>query len=110
MKFGHLHIQYKNLEKAVEWMELVMKVEPAYQNPNMAVFAFEHTSLIFDKSEEDSAITIAFESENCDSDFERLKSRGAVVVEEPTDQPWGVRAAYFQGPGKTSIELEQTKN
>ena len=107
MKFGHLHIQFQNLDNAVRWMKTVLEVEPVYANAGMAVFQFEHTSLIFDKADTDSAVTIAFDSEDCEKDFARLQSRGAVVTEAPTKQPWGVMAAYFQGPGKAFLELEQ---
>lgn len=107
MELGHLHIQFKNLPKSVNWMKQVLGKEPAYQNQNMAVFSFEHTSLIFDQGEDDTSVTIAFNSRDCDADFKRLRDRGAVVIESPTDQPWGVRAAYIQGPGKVTVELEQ---
>ncbi len=107
MDLGHLHISFQDLQKSVKWMQQILGKEPAYQNQNMAVFPFGNTSLIFDKGEEDTAVTIAFNSENCDMDFAKLKERGAEVIDVPSDQPWGVRAAYLQGPGKSTIEIEQ---
>ena len=52
-------------------------------------------------------MTVGFDSRNCDADFQRVTSRGGVALEEPTDRPWGVRAAYIQGPGALKFELEQ---
>jgi uncharacterized glyoxalase superfamily protein PhnB len=108
MNLGHLHIGFQDLSASVEWMERVLGKKPAYQNQNMAVFSFSQMSLIFDRTEEDSVITIAFDSKNCDTDFNQLMASGASALINPEDQPWGVRAAYIRGPGKTTIEIEQT--
>ncbi len=107
MKLGHLHIGFKDLSGAIAWMEKVLEKKPAYQNQNMAVFAFEHVSLIFDRGQEDAAVTVAFDSSGCDEDFARLTAKGAKAIEKPSDQPWGVRAAYIQGPGRITLEIEQ---
>lgn len=107
MKLGHIHIGVTDLENSVNWMRQIFKKEPAYQNQNMAFFPLEGLGLIFDRGESDAEITVAFDSNNCDSDYARLTERGAETVEAPTDQPWGVRAAYIKGPGKVTFELEQ---
>ena len=107
MQLGHLHINFQDLPGAIRWMEQVLEKKPAYQNANMAVFPLGSMSFIFDQSEEDSAVTIAFDSQNCDQDFSQLVGRQAKAIEKPADQPWGVRVAYLQGPGKTTIEIEQ---
>jgi hypothetical protein len=107
MNLGHLHIGFKDLAASIQWMEQVLGKKPAYQNQNMAVFPFEHMSLLFDRSDEDAVVTVAFDSKNCDADFATLIGKNAKVLENPADQPWGVRVAYLQGPGKTTIEIEQ---
>lgn len=107
MELGHLHIGFQDLPNAVKWMKDIMGKEPAYQNPNMAVFPFGQISLFFDKGIEDTSLTIAFNSENCDTDFAKLRERGAEVIETPCNLPWGARAAHFRGPGKTIVEIEQ---
>jgi hypothetical protein len=33
---------------------------------------------------------------------------GANPIHEPEDKPWGVRAAFVQGPGKLIFEFEQS--
>lgn len=107
MNLGHIHIGFKDLAASVHWMERVLEKKPAYQNQNMALFQFEHMGFVFDQSEEDAEVTIAFDSENCDADFADLAARKAEIMEEPADQPWGVRVAYLKGPGRTTIEIEQ---
>jgi uncharacterized glyoxalase superfamily protein PhnB len=73
----------------------------------MASLPFGPLSLILDQAEQDVAAVIAFESTACDVDFAEVVKRGAVVMDAPADQPWGVRVAYIQGPGALTIEIEQ---
>lgn len=44
---------------------------------------------------------------NLDAAFERIESRGAEVVQEPTDQPYGVRDCAFRDPAGNMIRLQQ---
>jgi len=39
--------------------------------------------------------------------FERLQARGAEVVEEPTDQPYGVRDCAVRDPSGNLIRIQQ---
>lgn len=107
MKLGHLHIGFKDLNGAVRWMKTTIGKDVSYENTNMAVFAFGDTSLIFDQSDEDTPITIAFESDDCEKDFKTFIKKGATEVESPKEQSWGVKTAYVKGPGKTTVEIEQ---
>ena len=107
MKFGHLHLNFKDLQEAIAWMGKVLEKKPSYSNPNMAVFDVGGASIVFDASEVDSTATVALNSGNCDQDFKRLVSNGGEPIEAPTDLPWGVRAAYIKGPGEITVEIEQ---
>jgi predicted enzyme related to lactoylglutathione lyase len=73
----------------------------------MAVLPFGPIQLILDEEDEETVTTIGFNSADCDADFRTITGRGAVVIEKPEDRPWGVRAAYLQGPGRMVVELEQ---
>lgn len=110
MEIGHMHFGFKDFEGSVTWMKSMLDKEPGYRNQNMASFDFENSSLVFDQSENDAVATLALRSADCDRDFLKMKARGAEVLESPTDQPWGVRTAYFQGPGAIIIEIEQPLN
>jgi catechol 2,3-dioxygenase-like lactoylglutathione lyase family enzyme len=107
MNVGHIHIGFQDLEAAVSWSKQVLGKDPVFRNETMAVFECGGLSLVFDRSERDSELCIAFASESCDRDCRRLEERGAVVTERPEDQPWGVRTAYLQGPGRVTFELEE---
>ncbi len=42
-----------------------------------------------------------------DGVFERLQTRGADVVQEPTDQPWGGRDCAFRDPAGNMLRVDQ---
>jgi lactoylglutathione lyase len=40
---------------------------------------------------------------SCDAAVERLRSAGAAITEEPTDQPWGERVAHALDPDGNEV-------
>jgi len=42
-----------------------------------------------------------------DETFERVQSSGAEVVQEPTDQPYGVRDCAFRDPAGNMVRIQQ---
>jgi catechol 2,3-dioxygenase-like lactoylglutathione lyase family enzyme len=42
-----------------------------------------------------------------DAVFERIEASGAEVVQEPTDQPYGIRDCAFRDPAGTLIRIQQ---
>jgi len=42
-----------------------------------------------------------------DGTFERLQASGAEVIQEPTDQPYGVRDCAFRDPAGNEIRINQ---
>ena len=107
MLASHLHLGVKDLAAAVGWLDKVWTLKPTYRDDRMASVPFGKFTIIFDASTTDTATTIGFDSSNCDEDFRAVVSRGGVVLEPPTDRPWGVRSAYIQGPGALRFEIEQ---
>lgn len=106
MKFNHIHLGVRDLRGALEWLDRVWQLKPEFQNDRMATIVFDAFTLILDAAETETVATIGFESENCDRDFESVVARGATALEAPSDKPWGVRAAYIQGPGQLKFEIE----
>jgi uncharacterized glyoxalase superfamily protein PhnB len=43
------------------------------------------------------------------STFERLQASDAEVVQEPTDQPWGVRDCAFRDPAGNMIRIQELR-
>jgi predicted enzyme related to lactoylglutathione lyase len=50
-------------------------------------------------------ITLA--SDDLDATFERLQAAGAEVVQEPMDQPYGIRDCAFRDPAGNLIRMNQ---
>jgi catechol 2,3-dioxygenase-like lactoylglutathione lyase family enzyme len=53
------------------------------------------------------AITLA--TDDLDGAFARLVARGAEVVQEPTDQPYGVRDCAFRDPAGNLVRINETR-
>ena len=52
-----------------------------------------------------TAITLA--TADLDGTFERLQANGAEVVQEPTEQPYGVRDCAFRDPAGNLIRISE---
>ena len=50
---------------------------------------------------------ILLATKDVDATFERLQASGAEVVQEPTDQPYGVRDCAFRDPAGNLIRIQQ---
>jgi catechol 2,3-dioxygenase-like lactoylglutathione lyase family enzyme len=50
---------------------------------------------------------ITFASSDLDAEFEKLAAAGVDVVEEPTDQPYGVRDCAIRDPAGNLIRINQ---
>jgi predicted enzyme related to lactoylglutathione lyase len=46
-------------------------------------------------------------TEDVDGSFDQIQARGAEVVQEPTDQPYGVRDCAFRDPAGNHIRINQ---
>lgn len=52
-----------------------------------------------------TAITLA--SDDLDGAFEKIQASGADVLQEPTDQPYGVRDCAFRDPAGNLVRINQ---
>ena len=48
-------------------------------------------------------------STDLDATFSRLESNGAEVVQEPTDQPYGVRDCAFRDPAGNMVRIQEVR-
>jgi predicted enzyme related to lactoylglutathione lyase len=108
MKANHVHVGVSDLADALRWLDRVWDIKPVFQIPEMAIFAVGQFELFLDASDSDSRATIGFLTDDCDRDYARVVTRGAVVISAPEDKPYGVRAAYIKGPGCLTFEIEQS--
>ena len=44
-------------------------------------------------------------ADDCDAAVQRLRAAGAIVTEEPADQPWGERMARVQDPDGNEVVI-----
>jgi uncharacterized glyoxalase superfamily protein PhnB len=51
--------------------------------------------------------TLLLAADDVDATFERLQASDAEVVQEPTDQPYGVRDCAFRDPAGTLVRIQQ---
>ncbi|MEV7805111.1 VOC family protein [Microbispora sp. NPDC088329] len=52
---------------------------------------------------------VVFATPDCDATFERILASGAEVIQEPVDQPYGVRDCAFRDPAGNMIRFQQLK-
>jgi uncharacterized glyoxalase superfamily protein PhnB len=52
---------------------------------------------------------IVLATQDLDGVFDRLQASGADVVQEPTDQPYGVRDCAFRDPAGNLIRINQLR-
>ena len=107
-QIAHVHVFVSDRSAAVEWLGTVWNAQPVAEDHEMSLFVFGSTQLVINDVDEDIPSTVAFTSDDCNRDYRNVVARGAVSVDEPKDMPWGVRAAFVQGPGKLTFEIEQT--
>ncbi|MBO1420332.1 VOC family protein [Streptomyces sp. FH025] len=52
---------------------------------------------------------VIFRTDDCDATFERLRTAGAEVLQEPADQPYGVRDCAFRDPAGNMLRFNQPR-
>jgi uncharacterized glyoxalase superfamily protein PhnB len=52
--------------------------------------------------------SLNLQTADVDGTFDRLQAGGAEVVQEPTDQPYGVRDCAFRDPSGNLLRIQQT--
>jgi catechol 2,3-dioxygenase-like lactoylglutathione lyase family enzyme len=52
---------------------------------------------------------VIFRTDDCDATFERLRDAGAEVLQEPMDQPYGVRDCAFRDPAGNMLRFNQPR-
>lgn len=52
---------------------------------------------------------VVFRTDDVDKAFETVRDHGAEVLQEPVDQPWGVRDCAFRDPSGTMVRISQSR-
>lgn len=51
---------------------------------------------------------VHFHADDLDAAFEKVRAAGAEIVEEPTEQPWGVRDFAVRDPSGNLVRVDQS--
>jgi len=86
--------------------EVDIVLEPPAVNPNMSA---EDRSAVADLMAKGVYGRIVFWTDSCDATFDHIQAAGADVVQEPTDQPYGVRDCAFRDPAGNEVRFNQPK-
>lgn len=52
---------------------------------------------------------VIFQTSDCDATFERIRAAGGEVLQEPMDQPYGVRDCAFRDPSGNLLRFNQPR-
>jgi uncharacterized glyoxalase superfamily protein PhnB len=103
----------------VEWNGLHwLTVGPAEQ-PGTSIVLYPPTATPGLTEEEQRTVTemmakgtfasLNLATKDVDGTFERLQSGDAEIVQEPTDQPWGIRDCAFRDPAGSTIRIFEVR-
>jgi predicted enzyme related to lactoylglutathione lyase len=53
---------------------------------------------------------VIFATGDCDATFEHIRASGAEVLQEPIDQPYGVRDCAFRDPSGNMLRFNQRRS
>ncbi|MEV8098056.1 VOC family protein [Kitasatospora sp. NPDC085879] len=53
---------------------------------------------------------VIFATDDCDATFERISAAGGEVIQEPMDQPYGVRDCAFRDPAGNMLRFTQPRS
>ncbi|MFC6092708.1 VOC family protein [Saccharothrix lopnurensis] len=81
-------------------------LEPPLANPNASAADQEVMAQLLAKG---LLRGVIFTTDDCDATFERISAAGGEVLQEPIDQPYGVRDCAFRDPAGNMLRFNQAK-
>jgi catechol 2,3-dioxygenase-like lactoylglutathione lyase family enzyme len=86
--------------------ETSVVLEPPVADPGVTE---EERGTIVEMMAKGTYAALSLATPDVDGAFERLEANGAEVVQEPTDQPYGVRDCAFRDPAGNLIRLKELR-
>jgi predicted enzyme related to lactoylglutathione lyase len=87
-----------------EQPDVSIVLEPPAADPNTSPTDKQALSDLLAKGLLRAAV---FSTDDCDGTFERIQAAGGEVVQEPMDQPYGVRDCAFRDPSGNLLRFNQ---
>ncbi|MFB4195987.1 VOC family protein [Streptomyces carpaticus] len=84
--------------------EVSIVLEPPLADPNAAP---EDRRLMAELMAKGLLRGVIFQTDDCDATFERISAAGGEVLQEPMDQPYGVRDCAFRDPAGNLLRFNQ---
>ncbi|WP_433263248.1 VOC family protein [Actinosynnema sp. CS-041913] len=132
IKLSHTFIQVHDQDEALKFYRDVVGLEPRTDAPfeewrwlTVSPPAQPEVQIvlcnpIMARSPEDAEVVrgllakgaldgVIFQVDDLDGTFERIRAAGAEVVQEPVDQPYGVRDCGFRDPSGNQIRFSSVK-
>jgi predicted enzyme related to lactoylglutathione lyase len=81
-------------------------LEPPVADPNASAADKEAAASLLAKG---LLRAVIFATDDCDATFEHIRAAGADVLQEPTDQFWGVRDCAFRDPSGNMVRFAQPR-
>ena len=79
-------------------------LEPPYADPGVTE---DERRTVVEMMAKGTFARIILDTDDLDGTFDRIAATGAEVVQEPTDQPYGVRDCAFRDPAGNLIRIEE---
>jgi predicted enzyme related to lactoylglutathione lyase len=86
--------------------ELDIVLEPPGCDPNASAADRQATAELLAKG---MLRGLVFQTDDCDATFEHIRASGAEVLQEPIDQPYGVRDCAFRDPAGNMLRFNQPR-
>jgi predicted enzyme related to lactoylglutathione lyase len=85
--------------------EVSIVLEPPLANPNASAADKQAMAELLAKG---LLRGVIFGTDDCDATFERVRDAGGEVLQEPIDQPYGVRDCAFRDPSGNMLRFTQS--
>lgn len=82
-------------------------LEPALADPNASAADKQAAAELLAKG---MLRGVIFRTDDVDATFERIRAAGAEVLQEPFDQPYGVRDCAFRDPAGNMLRFNQPRS
>ncbi|MFI5982846.1 VOC family protein [Streptomyces sp. NPDC051555] len=89
-----------------EQPDVEVVLEPPLANPNASPADRQAMAELLAKG---MLRGVIFTTDDVDATFERIRAAGAEVLQEPTDQPYGVRDCAFRDPAGNMLRFNQPR-
>lgn len=108
MQIGEVCLNTNDVNCLADFYKAVLEIDNGSRDPIHQFLITEGTALTIyndgtEKNNRNENICLTFTVYDVDKEFERLKSFGVTILEEPTTRPWGARNMHFCDPDGNNI-------